>query len=269
MAVRGHYYQQFDADLSLDAPGEGYGGWKTADFDLNPDRTAVVCMHAWDAGTPELYPGWFRAVEYLPRSYQIARTVFPKLFKAVRETGFKLFHVVGEHTYYKDYPGHKFAVKHALPAPPPPPLLERDPVYEKLAAFKGDHTFVGKHNAADVQRGWPKLDFVAEARPVGDEPIAENSEQLAGVCKALGVNHLVYVGFAINWCLFYSDGGMRGMTHYGAMCSVIRDGVTAVENKETARHELNKQSALWRVAMAYGYVFDSDDFIAALRRLRK
>ena len=54
------------------------------------------------------------------------------------------------------------------------------------------------------------------------------------------------------------------MSQRGIMCSVIRQAVTAVENKETARGELCKEIALWRVALAFGFVFDVDDLINAL-----
>ena len=33
----------------------------------------------------------------------------------------------------------------------------------------------------------------------------------------------------------------------------------------TARREVGKEIALWRVALAFGFVFDVDDFIAATR----
>ena len=51
MRLRASYYQQFDADPSLDVPGEGYGGWQEADVEISAEHTAVVVMHAWDAGT--------------------------------------------------------------------------------------------------------------------------------------------------------------------------------------------------------------------------
>lgn len=44
--VPAHYYQQFDADYSLDVPGEGYGGWKKAELEIALNHTAVVVMHA-------------------------------------------------------------------------------------------------------------------------------------------------------------------------------------------------------------------------------
>ncbi len=44
------YYQHFDADHSLDVPEEGFGGWKKAPLDFARHHTAVVDMHAWEAG---------------------------------------------------------------------------------------------------------------------------------------------------------------------------------------------------------------------------
>ena len=80
------------------------------------------------------------------------------------------------------------------------------------------------------------------------------------------MSHVIYVGFAINWCLLLSPGGMAEMHRHGVMCSAIRQAVTAVENKETARAELCKEIGLWRVSTAFGFVFDVDDFLGALRK---
>jgi len=81
------------------------------------------------------------------------------------------------------------------------------------------------------------------------------------------VNHIVYIGFAINWCLLMSPGGMVDMRRHGLICSTIRDATTAVENRETAREEREKQQGLWRFSLESGFIFDSRDFIAALARI--
>lgn len=263
MRVRAHYYQQFDADYSLDVPADGYGGWQEAEIEIAPEHTAVVVMHAWDCGTREEYPGWFRAIEYIPRADAICRTVFPKLLGAVRRSGFRLFHVVGGGRYYVDLPGYRRAVELAGPTPPLP-QAQPDPVLQRLHEFRARHVSVGPHNADDVRRGFARIDFAQEARPQGDEGVAENAEQLFALCQDAGVNHLIYAGFAINWCLVMSPGGMVDMSRRGLLCSAFRDAVTAVENRESARHEGHKEEALWRVALAFGFVFDTDDFIRAL-----
>ncbi len=261
------YYQHFDADFKRDMPAEGYGGWKKADIEISRQHTALVVMHAWDMGTREEFPGWHRAVEYIPRADKICQTVFPKLLGAVRGSGFRLFHVVGGGDYYKHLPGDKKAAELAGSAGVPTGISEQvasDPVLEKLQAFRAANVFVGKHNEEDVAKGFKRLDFAPNARPRGDEPITENAEQLFALCRHYGINHLIYAGFALNWCLLMSPAGMLDMMRHGVMCSVIRDATTAVENKESARTESHKEEALWRVALEFGFVFDLKDIVEAL-----
>ncbi len=258
------YYQQFDADATLDIPAEGYGGWQQTEIDISAEHTAVVLMHAWDTGTPDDFPGWYRAVEYLPRAREIARTILPDLLDTVRRSPLPLLHVVGGGDYYQDLPGYQRAVRLAGPDPDQPMRVDSDPILEALTAFRSEHVFVGGHNQADVQRGFARLGFMPVARPVEDEGVAANSRQLLALCREAGINHLIYAGFAINWCLLLSPGGMADMSRHGIMCSALRQAVTAVENRETARQQLGKENGLWRVALAYGFVFDVPSFRQAL-----
>jgi hypothetical protein len=258
------YYQQFDADHEREVPGEGYGGWQRAPVELSWEHTAVVVMHAWDCGTRDEFPGWYRAVEYIPRANGICETVFPRLLGAVRERGFRLFHVVAGGDYYRHLPGYARAVELAGPAPPALEKIEADESLQRLREFRAERVFVGAHNREDVDRGFARLDFPPQARPREDEGIAENGHQLFALCRHDGVNHLLYAGFALNWCLLMSPGGMLEMSQRGVMCSALRQAVTAVENRETAREELCKELGLWRVALAFGFVFEVEEFVAAL-----
>ncbi|MBC8218746.1 MAG: hypothetical protein H8E73_09800, partial [Planctomycetes bacterium] len=260
------YYQQFDADYDLDVPEEGFGGWKKADLEFSRKHIAVVVMHAWDLGTREKFPGWWRAVPYARRSQKILREMFPNLLETVRRSRIPVFHVVGGgNDYWKHLPGYKNTVSLAGPDGEALEQIPSDPLCDELAAFRNKCCFVGQHNRKDVERGFEQLDFAEQARSEGDEGIAANSQQLFALCKERGVNHLVYCGFAINWCLLLSPGGMAEMHKYGLWCSALRQATTAVENRETARNELCKEIALWRVALAFGFVFDVDDFINAIR----
>jgi len=267
MKLRADYYQQFDADYGRAVPAEGFGGWKSAEVELAPAHTALVVMHAWEAGTMAQWPGWRRSVEYHPRALKILANVFPPLLAAVRSSPLPVFHVVGGRDYYSHLPGYQRAVQLAGSTPALAPVV-KDAAYERLEAFRAEKVFVGPQNRRDVEEGFAQLDFAPEARPVGEEGIAENGHQLAALCRAHGINHLVYVGFAINWCLLMSPGGMVDMRRYGVMCSTIREAVTAVENRETAREEREKQQALWRVALEFGFVFGVEEFIGALGSVR-
>lgn len=260
------YYQQFDADYTRDVPGEGYGGWQTADIEIAPDHTALVVMHAWDNGTPAQWPGFWNSTESVPRTVRILEQVFPPLLAAVRASTLPVFHVVGGRDYYSHLPGFQQTKRLAGPTPKLQ-AVAKDAAWEKLQQFRRTHAIIGERNWPDVSARYRQLDFAPQARPVGDEPIAEDSHQLAALCHAHGINHLVYIGFAINWCLVMSPGGMVDMGRYGLLCSAIREAVTAIENRETAREEREKQQALWRIAIQWGFVFGLDDFTRAVNTL--
>ena len=216
-------------------------------------------MHAWDTGNREEYPGWHRAVEYFARADEICREVFPLLLPAIRSSDMKLFHVAGGGSYHRDHPGYRRAVELAGPEPDAVEPVASDPVHEELNRFRVEKVFPGGHNACDIDRGFDRVDFAPQAKPEPEEGVAESGRQLAALCRAHGINHLIYMGFAINWCLLMSPGGMLDMRRYGVICSTIRQAVTAVENRETAESEAGKEHALWRVALAFGFVFELDD----------
>lgn len=264
MKIKADYYQQFDANYSLTVPAEGYGGWKTAEIEINPQRTALLVMHAWDTGTFKKYPGWHRSVEFFPRANAIMEKVFPPLLSAVRTSPLKLYHITSGSYYCTEYPGSKRTEQLAGSEPPRQLTVEKDSVLENLEAFRKKNCLIGDRNRPDVERGFQNMRFPRHAEPRDDEAIAWTTHQLDALCRADGINHLVYIGFAINECLMTSPCGMFDMRRRGYMCSTIRQAVTAVENKETARDELAKQNALWRVGVSYGFVFDVENFVQAL-----
>lgn len=249
-------YNQTDADPSLDVPGEGYTGWQRHTIDLSSQHTALVVMHAWAFGGGP-HPGVYRAVEYKVRSEPIARDVLPPLIEAVRAAPLRVYHVTSSHDYATQHPNY------GLPRQPAE-KVDGDPCYDALRKLRGDCAFPGRANNADINAAFKHVDFPPGVEPHGDEPVCDNADALLAACKRDGVNHLIYTGFAINWCLLMSPGGMVDMARHGLLCSTIREATTAVENRESARTEAHKEEALWRIAMHFGFVFDLDAFVAAL-----
>lgn len=263
MNLKAEYYQQFDADYSLEVPAEGFGGWKTAQVEINPAKTAVVVMHALDCGPMEDFPGWYRCCDEIPRTAFVLKTVFPKLLAAVRASELSLFHIVGGASYCKDYPGYQRVLELAGPEASLP-RVEKDRVYEDLRQFARENSFPGKHNSEDCAAGSKVAKFPSEAEPLGDEGIAATGPQLFALCRDAGVNHIIYAGFNINWCIILSRAGIVEMKQYGLICSAFRQAVTGVENKETARRELGKELGLWTLSVEGGLIFDVDNFVEAV-----
>jgi len=264
LRLQADYYQQFGADYALEVPAEGFSGWKTTSLEIAPAHTAVVVMHAWDIPPIEVDPAGYSECEYLPRAEAISHDVLPPLLAAVRASELRLFHVVGQSGYYEHLAGYLRAVALAGPEPKTPPAVEIDAVAEQLWRFRSENVWPGRDNLALRERSTTACDFHSWARPHDNEGIASNAHQLTALCREAGINHLIYTGFTLGGCLLSSPGGMFDMQRCGLMCSVLGEAVTAIENKETARHELMKQIELWRVALLFGFVFHVDDFMKAI-----
>lgn len=271
------YYQHHDADHSLDVPAEAFGGWKTGEVDIDLSHTALVVMHAWDPGTLETHSAWWRTVEYLPRAKKILEEEFPPLLTAVRNSPMKVFHVwSGREKSYKPLDiGHRSSSIEHRASMPEASDTNNNAVSSRrsqdlprrglLSAWRQNHVFVGEHNIVEVNRCLDDLDIAPQAKPHPGEGVAIDGDQLFALCQENGIDHLIYVGFAINWCLLMSPGGMVDMSRHGIICSTIPEAVTAVENKETAREEREKQQALWRVSLEFGFVFPNRELVAVVK----
>lgn len=263
--LKANYYQQFDADYRLDVPAEAFGGWRSTEIDLSLEHTGLVSMHAWKFDSAEQYPGLYRSIDYIERARSLVTTVYPPVLEAARRAGLQVLHVVGcGDSYYQSLPGYLSTVELAGQTPAPPEGAICDPSVAKLKELQQKLAWPGERNVDDCNAGHSAVTFPGPAEPAAGEPIAENAHQLNEVCRARGISHLIYMGVAINWCLLMSPGGMVDMRRLGYVCSAVRQATTAVENRETARKELCKEIALWRVGLAFGFVFDADDLVAGL-----
>lgn len=266
-----HYYKQHDAHLTADIPGRGFDGWTTRLLDVPLERTALVSMHAWNpglvdeipAGPDSPYAGWFRFVEYLSRAVPITQSVIPPVLQSARDAKMTVIHVGSTEAYTGKYEGYQAAKEMAGEPPTEPAGAVEDPLRQQWQQERQVQMH-GQKNLEEIRAGQQFLDFPPQAMPKPGEPVVINSHQLNAVCRDKGIWHLVYIGFALNWCLLASPGGMIDMRRMGYVCSTIRQATTAVENAETCSEEMAKEVALWRVALMFGYVFDVDPFVGAL-----
>jgi len=248
-------YRQYDADYTLEHPGQGYEGWKKINIPINPEHTAIVVMHAWDNGTPETHPALHRVCEYMSRGKQIIDEKFPDFLAKVRAKGFNIIHVgsLSEYSLEK-LPGY-IRTKELCPVKPFP-HVDVDETIVKLRQIHTQEAMYG-HNTEEVNRLCSVRDFAI--MPPDDEDVACTSEQLYTLCKKRGINHLIYTGFAVNMCLTASPCGIVDMGRYGMMRSVIRDLTTGVENKESCAEERHKEYGLWYYSILGGFVFEQKD----------
>ena len=262
------YYEDFgcdpithgeDAALSI-------GGWHKSDVDLNLDKAAIVVAHAAYVGEPENAPNQFSVNEYSLRSYRIAEENFSGLLDSARAAGIKIYHVPFGSGYYEDMAGYIETKAMEIPEDMAGAVtVDSD---DSLMTMWGDWDRLSGNGPNVSWSGISEerkanLNFLPEAMPVGNEPIVQTSNELAAVAKRDGVNHLIYIGFALDHCLLVSPGGMVDMARRGCFCSAVMDCVTALENRESVSSLHHTETALWRVNSLGGFVYESKDLINA------
>ena len=140
------------------------------------------------------------------------------------------------------------------------------------AAFRG--IYRGGEHGAFGRRAEPRL-TAAQARyetelkiadiaapAAGDEVIA-TGQQLHELLKARGMLHLVYAGFATNWCVIGRDYGIIAMNGRGYNIVLARDATAGVEFHDSVEHETATQIAIREIETKYGWSTTAADFVRA------
>jgi len=257
-----NYYRQSGGDQTKPYPAESYEGWKRAELPIETDSAAIVCMHAWDTKEDGTFPGLERCVDYVPRASKICRELLGDFLDKVRLSGMRLIHVADAGQIdLEEYEGRRIIrdLYSDRPDVDPSEYVLADSAVSEIRSFKSRFGHTGEENFQDVAAARKVRGFNPYVRPKGDEPVVINSHQLASYCRDNSIDHLIYTGFAINMCLLLSPGGMLDMARRGIMCSSVRELVTAVENRESARGERNKEYGLWLDGLLYGVVYNKED----------
>lgn len=278
LSLKGEFYRHYPFDFSKGKTGAvGFKGWGEAvDIEVLLAETALIAMHIWNIGFhPELQflPGGHAGpvmamLEWASRSIPIIQTEIPPILKAARDAGLTVIHVASDENYAKKYPGYQRALEIAGDEPAGLPKASRHNEVKSPDHIKDDLLFGGKFKEA-LEFYKRNLDFPELARPSDSEYVVLTTHQLNEVLRMHGIWNLIYIGFAINWCIWFSPCGMVDMSRLGYRCSCIKEAVTAVENKESAVGELHKQEAMWRTSLMFGYVHSANDFIAACESLKE
>lgn len=266
-------YRHFPADFSRwNEAATGFAGWDSEVRELDLSRTCLVLMHLPNTGLtvdtefgPDTRsPDALGTVEWVPRTIQMVAFRLPPLVKAARDAGLLVAHVSGA-----DGAGPVWEACLAEVGDPPPPDADRIPVdQERWARHMRDVFDLPRETRPEVTYPLPELDF-SDAwqllQPQEGDVCASQAWQLCRLLRNRGVDHILYCGWALNWCLWFSPGGMCDMSRKGYLCSAVRGGCVAIENKESAVGERNLEYAYWKTSTMFGYVFDLHDLTHALR----
>lgn len=97
------------------------------------------------------------------------------------------------------------------------------------------------------------------------EAVVATGAQLHALSQDRRILHLLYVGFATNWCVLGKDYGIRAMKNRGYSPILLRDATTGVEFPDTLDTLQATELAVREVEQQHGFTASNRDFLTACR----
>ena len=261
------YYRQFPVEFRLgEEATRGILGWAQRPCEIPQDEMALVLMHMWNVGFPggpewsERSPqrGIRECQEYVGRCVAQFTRSMPPILQAARDAGMTIIHVASGEGYAKRYEQYERTCAEVYLEPQEAPPGAVRPEHADVPTMQ--ERFGPEYGTTQDA----EYDFPPGLEPRDDDLVCVHTHQLNSVLRTRRIWNLAYCGFAINWCLWHSPCGMVDMHRLGYTCGAIKQGVVAVESRESVATRANHNYAMWKTAHMFGYVLDDFDFVRAL-----
>jgi len=219
---------------------------------LPVDQTTFVLVDMWNDHHIE---------SWIERARQVTDSAIIPALNAAHEVGLTIVHAPCPEVarQYPQLARHKPPEPKPEPNWPPAEFRRREGAY---AAYRGPR--------AQPPGVWPRWDKVAPhlamsptVQVLDSDYVIATGQQLHELCRERGILHLIYAGFATNWCVLGRDYGVRAMAGYNVI--LLRDATTGVEFPDTLATLFTTEIAIREVEQQYGFSASNQDFMAACR----
>jgi nicotinamidase-related amidase len=202
---------------------------------------------------------------WLARARQVTQEKIVPLLEAARRIGMTVIHA----------PCPQVADRYG-PAPSPAAAPERPRSDWPPSAFRGIYrggevADFGRNPEprlrAALDRYVTELDISALVKPLPGEPIIHTGAQMHELLAEKRILHLVYAGFATNWCVIGRDYGIYAMNDRGYNIILVRDATTGVEFHDSVASLTATNIAIREIETKNGWSTTTDAFLTAAAAL--
>ncbi len=218
------------------------------DMALPIAETALVLVDVWNV---------FRRASAMERAEVATREAVVPVLDACRKAGMAIVHAPSPKVA-EQYPQ---LAKHAAPEPGP----ARDWPPRDFRARTGEYAAYGGTRYRFPGRKWPYEELtISPAIDVrDDEEVIATGDQLHAFLRGRRILHLLYVGFAANYCVIGRDYGIRAMGKRGYNIVLLRDATGGVEYGDTLDRMWATELAIREVEDRFGFTASNADFLDA------
>ena len=212
-------------------------------------QTALVLVDVWNNHFIE---------SWLERASQVTREAVVPVLEAARAAGLTIVHA----------PCPEVAAQFDQLARHRPPPHEPEPDWPP-ADFRSRHgAYAAFRGPRDQPPGIPRIEPLGMSPAIeveDDDFVVATGQQLHDLCRGRRILHLVYAGFAANWCVLGRDYGMRAMRRRGYNLILLRDATMGVEFPDTLGELTATELAVREAEQQIGFSASNEDFLAVCR----
>lgn len=219
-------------------------------------ETALVLVDLWNVHFIETW---------IERAKQVTVDCVVPVIDAARKSGMTIVHAPSPSVaaQYPQLKRHKPPEPSTPPNWPPADFRGRQGAYAVYRGPRSQPPGIGVH--------WDKLGSQLSMSPAidvqDDEFVIATGQQLHELLEQRQILHLIFAGFATNWCVLGRDYGIRSMSRYGYNIILLRDATTGVEFPDTYDNLFTTEIAIREVEQQYGFSASNADFFAEVERL--
>ena len=221
-------------------------------MDLPIAQTALVLVDVWSLHFIE---------SWLERAKRVTVEAVVPILAAGRSAGLTIVHAPCPEVarQYPQLARHRPPEPKPVPHWPPAEFRRRQGPY---AAYRGP-----RNQPPGISNHWaplaPKLGMSPAITVLDEDEVVATGQQLHDLLALRRIVHLVYCGFATNWCIMHRDYGVRAMGSRGYNVILLRDATTGVEYPDTLESLTVTEVAIREVENQIGFTASSADFMAA------
>ncbi len=229
-------------------------------------QTAMVLVDIWNVHFIE---------SYVEREQQVVNDFILPAIQVARETGLPIIHAPSPEV------ARLYPQAQRIPPGIAPLKLDDGPDWPP-EAFRRRHqpSLDGADNPYYAYRGprsqppgmdvhWkelePELAMLPTVEVKESDDVIATGAQLHHVLAERKVLHLIYAGFATNWCLLGRDYGIRHMALDGYNIIALRDCTTGVEFPDTLDNLFVTEIGVREIEQQFGFTASNEDFVSACR----
>lgn len=192
---------------------------KHSTWKLPVDRTALVLVDTWDRHYLK---------SHQERIAKICREKIRPVIEICRNKGIMVI-----------YAPSPVVAKHYLPKKLYEQEMRKESCEKPSIAwpYKEYRKFAKSKNSKQLMLKWQNIKkgirIPSSIKPEPCDQVIATGQQLRNFCQQKNILHLIYAGFAANWCLLFQDYGVRKQTLAGYNVILLQDCTTAVENDYT------------------------------------